>query len=714
MPSLCTSVIFRRACISAWTLFSAVSSTFAAVTVAQNISPAATSWPGTPLFSSVSNPSSQLTVGESFGAATSYTQTFTVSGSNNYTLQAIALYAGGGSGTSATAPITLNLFDLGAQVAPNPNIYAAGVNLFGGGAGLPIAYVTQSNGVLQLNFTGSDQVLLAAGHLYAFEIAGANGTTPMNWLRTTSDTYAGGAAYRNRSWINTNNARDFGLAVYGVINNAPPPPTTATIDAGTLFQQIDGFGAGAVFLDSGLDPLTDATMDALYGTGPNQMALNLLRIRISPNGSGSWNNAIANARKAHLRGARVLATPWTPPAAMKDNNNPIQGSLLPSQYGNFVNYLNAFTSAVAAGGGAVDVVSIQNEPDFAPNYESCLWTAAQFDTFFHDFAGGIHAPVMMPESFLFDPAVSNLTLNDPVAAANVDYIGGHLYGATVQDYPLAHSLGKRTWMTEYLVNDQTIASAISTGQQISDCLSIGNMSAYIWWKTIGNTNGLLNASGVLQPRAYVVSQYSRFVRPGYVRIAVTANTSPLGLTAFRSEDGTQFSIVAVNNTVAPVAHRFNLQGIQASSVTPVMTSATQLLETQSAVSVNGNAFTYTIPATSIVTFVAQVPSGLNVTRSGFTYNRRIARMVQQVTLTNSGAITIAGPVRLVLDNLSSTTSLANAAGTTSYAPTGSPFVVAAAGDLAPGASVNATLEFTSPTSGGISYSVRTVVGAVVP
>lgn len=713
-PNTILSRLHRRAraCVAALSL--AAVSGFAGVTVTQNVSPGATSWPGTPLFSTVSNPASQLGVGESFGGATSYTETFTVVGPNNYTLQAINLYAGGGSGTTPTATITLNLYDLGAQAAPNPSAYVAGVNLFGGGSGLPITYTTQANGVLQLNFTDADQVLLIAGHLYAFEIAGVSGTQPMLWYRTTADTYSGGAAYRNRGWINGNNARDFGLAVYGVINNAPPPPTTATVNAGTTFQQIDGFGAGAVFLDFGLDPLTDAWMDALYGTGPNQMALNLIRLRISPYGPGDWTNQILDGQKAAARGVKILATPWTPPAAMKDNNNTVHGSLLPSQYGAFVDYLNSFTDTLAANGAPVSVVSVQNEPDFDPDYEGCVWTPTQLLNFSRDFAGGLKVPYMMPESFSFKQSYSDPTLNDPTAAANVDYIGGHLYGGTIQDYPLARSLGKHIWMTEYLINDQTISSAISTAQQINDCLTVGNMSGYIWWKTIGNANGLLNASGVLQRRAYVMSQYSRFVRPGYVRIAVTGNSSPLGISAFRSEDGAKYAIVAVNNTTQAVTHTFTLQGIAASTVTPVITSATQSLEAQASVDVSANAFTYTIPATSIVTFTAQAPQPVTVSRGGFVYNRRTNRMVQQVTLANATGATIKGPVRLALDDLSSNTSLANSAGVTIYAPSGSPYIVASSGDLAAGATVSVTLEFTYPTSGGITYTARTIVGAVTP
>jgi len=67
------------------------SAAFASVTVTQNIAPGVTSWPDTPLIQTVSNPSSQLVVGESFGAATNISETFTVPGPNNYSLETINL-----------------------------------------------------------------------------------------------------------------------------------------------------------------------------------------------------------------------------------------------------------------------------------------------------------------------------------------------------------------------------------------------------------------------------------------------------------------------------------------------------------------------------------------------------------------------------------------------------------------------------------------------
>ena len=188
----------------------------AGVTVTQNISPGATNWPGTPILQTVGNPSSQATVGESFtgvGGCTNYCETFTIT-ATDYTLQTISLYAGNGTGTGAGTNLTLRLFDLGTQTAPNPSPYSPGTDLFNSGSGLAVTYASQTPGVLQFDFTGTDQVTLTNGHMYAFEMDGILNSSPAAWSRTISDSYPGGTAYRNRSWINGNNARDFALAVY--------------------------------------------------------------------------------------------------------------------------------------------------------------------------------------------------------------------------------------------------------------------------------------------------------------------------------------------------------------------------------------------------------------------------------------------------------------------------------------------------------------------
>lgn len=388
-------------------------------------------------------------------------------------------------------------------------------------------------------------------------------------------------------------------------DGTPPAGGVSTVDGSSVLQGIDGFGAGAVFLDSGLDPISSANMDMLYGTNAaTQLGLTILRVRIDP--STNWTSALTDAQKAVARGARVFATPWTPPASMKTNNSLIGGSLSADQYDHYASYLNRFAGYMKSNGVSLAAVSIQNEPDFLATYESCIWSASQFLSFFRTNAAKItNAPLMMPESYYFAQSLSDPTLNDAMAAANVSLIGGHLYGAAISDYPNAHQKGKPTWMTEYLVNDQSIDSAMATAQQIHQCLTVGNMSAYVWWKTLGDSNGLVSAAGAPQKRGFALAQFSRFVRPGFNRVSAT-NTGGVLVTAYRNTNDQSFVVVAVNPTAFVLTSTFALQNLDGvASVTPWITSPDLSLAAQSSVPLAGASFTYALPALSVVTFVGQ-------------------------------------------------------------------------------------------------------------
>ena len=161
-------------------------------------------------------------------------------------------------------------------------------------------------------------------------------------------------------------------------------------------------------------------------------------------------------------------------------------------------------------------------------------------------------------------------------------------------------------MTEFLLNDQTIDSAIATAQQIYDCLNTGNMSAYIWWKCIGDANGLISSNGVPQKRGFVMAQFSRFVRPGFNRIGAT-NSGSAFITAFRNTNTTAFVIVAINPTGIALTPAFNLHNfLSVGPVTPWITSETVSLAVQTAFTVTNGSFTYELPPLSVVTFTGQM------------------------------------------------------------------------------------------------------------
>jgi len=233
-------------------------------------------------------------------------------------------------------------------------------------------------------------------------------------------------------------------------------------------------------------------------------------------------------------------------------------------------------------------------------------------------APSIGVPVFMPESESFRHSLSDSTLNDSLAASHVAFIGGHIYGVTPSSYPLALSKGKEVWMTEYLINsgnpptnlsiDTGWTGAIQTAKSINDCMS-ANMNAYVWWYIVryygpiddGTEGGV---TGSVTKKGYVMSQYARFVRPGYYRVSATA--SPLSnvyVTAYK--DGAKVAIVSLNMGATSVTLPFILQGGTATSFTPYVTSSAKNCVQGNNISVSNGGFTATLGASSVTTFVSQ-------------------------------------------------------------------------------------------------------------
>lgn len=371
----------------------------------------------------------------------------------------------------------------------------------------------------------------------------------------------------------------------------------AFVDTAGIRQLIRGFGGSSAWHGQ----MTDNEFNSLYSNGNSQqIGLSILRIRIDPN--QDWATELSNAGKAKARGASILATPWTPPASMKDNNNVVQGHLKPSEFANYASYLKKFCDYMSSNGAALSAISVQNEPDITVTYESCLWSATQLRDFLKNNGAGIGSTkVLMPESFQFNFALSDPTLNDSTAASRVSIVGGHLYGANPTSYSLAKTKKKEVWMTEYFVNDQSLTAAISTARQIHDCMTISDMSAYIWWFLRNDASGLINTGDALQKRAYVLGQFAKFIRPGYTRVNATYNpSSGIYVSGYK---GSKVVIVAINQGTSAVNQRFIIQNTSVSSVTPWVTSSNKNIAQGSKITVSAGSFTASLPAQSVTTFV---------------------------------------------------------------------------------------------------------------
>ena len=84
----------------------------------------------------------------------------------------------------------------------------------------------------------------------------------------------------------------------------------------------------------------------------------------------------------------LYASPWSPPAFMKDNNNMLRGGKLrPEFYQSWANYFAKFIKAYEAEGVPVWGLTIQNEPMATQRWESCIYSAEEERDFLKNHLG---------------------------------------------------------------------------------------------------------------------------------------------------------------------------------------------------------------------------------------------------------------------------------------------------------------------------------------
>jgi glucuronoarabinoxylan endo-1,4-beta-xylanase len=234
--------------------------------------------------------------------------------------------------------------------------------------------------------------------------------------------------------------------------------------------------------------------------------------------------------------------------------------------------------------------------------------------------------VMAPESFQFRRDMTDPILNDSVACANTDIVCGHIYGGGLSAYPLAIAKGKEVWMTEYLFGENNSGNnwswAMNLAQNINDVMKC-DMSAYVWWTIVRyygpigdgekapspqDPNEIYPKKGEVTKKGYVMSQFSKFIRPGYYRVESSIypfiTGSGLDVTAYKDPLSSKVVIVALNASSSPVQYAFRLNNGARRTFTPYATTQTKNCEQGTPFDVTGSTFTFTLEASSITTFVS--------------------------------------------------------------------------------------------------------------
>lgn len=401
-----------------------------------------------------------------------------------------------------------------------------------------------------------------------------------------------------------------------VLTAMPQMPANAasdcTVTLTKTYQTIQGFGGINLPEWAGSD-MTEAQVQKAFGNGKDELGLTILRIYVSDD-SGAWKNAVPTAKRAQALGATIFASPWYPPAAIRNTvNGGINGGkyqLKKDKWAEYAAHLNSYIKYMAGQDINLYAISIQNEPDYAQDWT--YWSASDLASFIAQYGKavtqGTETKLMSPESFQYKKDIYNAILGNSAAKANVDVYGTHFYGTQryEMDFPALENSGKPLWMTEvYVPNSSSDADtwpeAVQVAENIHNGLVVGNFNAYVWW-FIRRKYSPMKENGNISKRGYCMAQYSKWVRPGAVRVDATETpNNGAFISAYKNKDGNAV-IVAVNKG-NEYTQKFKVAGGTIKSIDRYRTSATENIAETKNIEFSGNSFSASLPGNSVSTFV---------------------------------------------------------------------------------------------------------------
>lgn len=420
-------------------------------------------------------------------------------------------------------------------------------------------------------------------------------------------------------------AAGFTAAILSVTTASIFPPKTVSaadvcvIDTDTEYQTIRGFGG--INHPEWAGDLTQAQRQTAFGNGENELGLTVLRVFVNPD-SSQWNKALPTAQFATQMGVTVFASPWEPPANLTESGGSNGKLHLPkSNYAAYAKHLNDFGAYMKANDVDLYAVSVQNEPDYASEWT--YWSTDETTDFIANYGDQITSTrLMSPESFQYAPENASWVpdggkkfyrkiLNNSKAMENCDVFGTHFYGTQRlwMDFPELENSGKEIWMTEVYVpnSDKDSANrypeALQVSENIHNAMVVGNMSAYTWWY-IRRNYGLMTEDGKISKRGYCMAQYSKYVRPGDVRIDATEQPADnVYVSAYKGDDN-QVTIVAINEGTESYSQEFSVDAdAQIIEVDRYRTSASENLAKTEDLEHDSSSFWAQFPAESVSTFV---------------------------------------------------------------------------------------------------------------
>jgi O-glycosyl hydrolase len=316
-----------------------------------------------------------------------------------------------------------------------------------------------------------------------------------------------------------------------------------------------------------------------------------------------------NVKIVNKYGGYVAAAPWSPPKEWKSNNSINGGGILRHEYyKQYATYLKSFAQHMNNRGAPIYCISIQNEPNYTAGYDGCEWTPDEMRDFFitagrftegvKGWGGGKQIPrvLTMNGESANNPHINDAAINNPVAFANIDLFGRHVYGDRRQNLWARLQGTKEVWMTEHNINSANAAGYYNDSKwdyiwkflnDVDLVMRLNNENAFVWWAgkrfySMVGDGQYGTPPGQALPRGWALSHYSKYTidmtRIGISMTGVTADGAGVGsavntdigdmdnisarITAYISQDGNEISMLLWTPTLTSGADGHNMGTIE--------------------------------------------------------------------------------------------------------------------------------------------------------
>ncbi len=291
--------------------------------------------------------------------------------------------------------------------------------------------------------------------------------------------------------------------------------------------------------------------------------------------------AMAVAGKDKLR---LYASPWSPPAWMKTNNDMLHGGKLKDEYRQtWADYFVKYIKAYQAEGVPMWGVTVQNEALAVQVWESCIFTADEEKDFVKNFLGPAFKKAGLGDvKIMIWDHNRGLIYQRAQAAYEDKEASPYIWGTAFHWYTGDHYDNVRIVHDAFpdkhlLYTEGGIGGTWPAAQRLakSMILDLNNWTeGWALWnlmcdenngpRHVGDMPGRKGTTSInadtktgkisYNPPHYVMGQFSRFIKPGAKRIACTSDDDNLIATAAVNPDG-KVAVVVQNLAVHEIFFR---------------------------------------------------------------------------------------------------------------------------------------------------------------